>query len=44
MLPSSREEDVLKELDLRVKEIMRSSPLTIPAEATVLQAAKAMAK
>ncbi len=44
MLPGSREEDVLKRLDLRVKEIMRSNPPTIPAEATILQAARAMAK
>ncbi len=44
MLPSSGEEDILKKLDLRVKEIMRSNPLTIPAEATVLQAARTMAK
>lgn len=38
------EEEVLKKLDLRVKEVMRASPLTVPADATVRQAAKAMEK
>ena len=44
MSPSDREEDVLKKLDLRVKEIMRPNPPTIPASATVLEAAKVMEK
>lgn len=44
MLPSSDEEETLRKLDLTVKEIMRSSPLTVPAGVTVLQAAKAMQK
>lgn len=43
MSPSG-EEEVLKKLDLRVKEIMRPSPLAVPTDATVLQAAKAMEK
>ena len=38
------EEEVLKKLDLKVKEIMSPNPLTIPADATVMQAAKAMEK
>ena len=36
------ETEVLKKLDLAVKEVMRASPLTVPAAASVLQAAKAM--
>jgi CBS domain-containing protein len=44
MLLGSSEEEILRKLDLRVKEIMRASPLTVPADATVLQAAKAMEK
>ena len=36
------ETEVLKKLDLRVKEVMRASPLTVSAAASVLQAAKAM--
>jgi len=36
------EEETLKKLDLKVREIMSPSPLTIPADATVMQAAKAM--
>ena len=36
------EEEALKKLDLKVKEIMSPNPLTIPADATVMQAAKAM--
>ncbi len=38
------EEQALKKLDLKVKEIMSPDPLTIPADATVMQAAKAMEK
>ena len=44
MLPSGGEEDVQKKLDLRVMEIMRPNPPTIPANATVLQTAKVMEK
>ena len=44
MSQGSSEEEILRKLDLRVKEIMRESPLTVPADATVLQAAKAMEK
>ena len=44
MLAGGGEEDVLKKLDLRVKEIMKSNPPTIPGNATVLQAARAMEK
>jgi CBS domain-containing protein len=40
----SNEEEILRKLDLTVKEIMRASPLTVSADATVLQAAKAMEK
>ncbi len=36
------EEEIMKQLDLRVKDIMQAAPLTMPADATVLQAAKAM--
>ena len=38
------EQEILRKLDLRVKEVMRASPLTVPAGATVQQAAKAMEK
>jgi len=38
------EKEALKKLDLKVKEIMSPNPLTIPADATVTQAAKAMDK
>jgi CBS domain-containing protein len=38
------EEEILRKLDLKVKEIMRPDPLTIPVDATVVQAAKAMEK
>jgi len=38
------EKDALKKLDLKVKEIMSPNPLTIPVDATVMQAAKAMEK
>ena len=44
MSSASSEEEVLRKLDLRVKEIMRSDPVTIGADATVLQAARAMEK
>lgn len=44
VLPSSDEEEVLKKLDLTVKEIMRPSPLTVPAGATVMQVANTMEK
>lgn len=36
--------ETLRKLDLTVKEIMRSGPLTIDADATVMQAAQAMEK
>ena len=42
MSKSASEEELLKQLDLRVKDVMQASPLTVPADATVLQAAKAM--
>lgn len=38
------EEETLKKLDLKVKEIMSPNPLTIQADATVMQAARAMEK
>ena len=38
------EVEALKKLDLKVREIMSPNPLTIPADATVMQAAKAMEK
>ncbi len=38
------EEETLRKLDLKVREIMRPDPLTISADATVMQAAKAMEK
>ena len=41
-MAASDGEDVLKKLDLRVKEIMRPSPLVISDDSTILQAAKAM--
>ena len=42
--PADNEKEILKKLDLRVKEIMSPNPLTIPADATVADAAKAMEK
>lgn len=36
------EEETLKNLDLKVKQIMSPNPLTIAAEATVMKAARAM--
>jgi CBS domain-containing protein len=36
------EEEILKQLDLRVRDVMQESPLTVPFDATVLQAARAM--
>ncbi len=36
------EEEILRKLDLRVKEIMRTGHLTVPVNATVLEAARAM--
>jgi CBS domain-containing protein len=42
MSQGSNEEEIMKQLDLRVKDVMQASPLTVPAEGTVLQAAKAM--
>ena len=44
MSSGDTEEETLKKLDLKVREIMRANPLTIPADATVMQAAKAMEK
>jgi CBS domain-containing protein len=38
------EEETLRKLDLKVKEIMSPNPLTISADATVMQAAKSMKK
>jgi CBS domain-containing protein len=38
------EREVLRKLDLRVKEIMSANPLTIPADITVVDAARAMEK
>ena len=42
MFSGDDEEEILRKLDLRVREIMRPTPLTIPADATAMQAAKAM--
>jgi CBS domain-containing protein len=42
MSQGTSEEEILKQLDLRVKDVMQASPLTVPADETVLQAAKAM--
>ena len=44
MSSGDTEEETLKKLDLKVREIMHANPLTIPADATVMQAAKAMEK
>jgi len=44
MSSSDNEGEILKKLDLKVKEIMLPNPVTIPADATVMQAAKAMEK
>lgn len=38
------EEEALRKLDLKVREIMRPNPLTISPDATVMQAAKMMEK
>ena len=38
------EQQALKKLDLKVKEIMSPNPLTIPVDSTVMQAARAMEK
>jgi CBS domain-containing protein len=42
MSQGSSEEEIMKQLDLRVKDVMQASPLTVPDDGTVLQAAKAM--
>jgi CBS domain-containing protein len=44
MSPGVNEDETLKKLDLKVREIMSPNPLTIPADATIMQAAKAMEK
>lgn len=44
MSSGDNEEEILRKLDLKVREIMRPNPLTIPVDATVMQAAKAMEK
>jgi CBS domain-containing protein len=44
MSSGGNEEETLRKLDLKVREIMSPNPLTIPADATVTQAAKAMKK
>ena len=44
MSSGGNEEEILRKLDLKVKEIMLPNPLTIPGDATVMQAAKAMEK
>ena len=44
MSSGDNEEEALRKLDLKVREIMSPNPLTIPADATVVQAAKAMEK
>jgi CBS domain-containing protein len=44
MSSGDKEEETLRKLDLKVREIMSPNPLTIPADATVMQAAKAMQK
>jgi CBS domain-containing protein len=44
MSSGGSEEEILKKLDLQVKEIMRATPLTVSQDATVLDAAKAMEK
>jgi CBS domain-containing protein len=42
--PGDSEREILRKLDLKVKEIMSPDPLTIQADATVVEAAKAMEK
>jgi len=42
MLLGSNEAEILRKLDLKVKEIMGASPLVVSADASVLQAARAM--
>ncbi len=42
MSNASSEEEILQQLDLRVKDIMEGSPPTVPADSTALQAAKLM--
>jgi CBS domain-containing protein len=42
--PGDNEAEILKKLDLKVKEVMSPNPLTISADATVVEAAKAMEK
>ena len=44
MSSGGNEEETLRKLDLKVKEIMSPNPLTISADATVMQVAKAMEK
>jgi CBS domain-containing protein len=44
MSSSVSEEETLRKLDLKVREIMSPNPLTISADATVMRAAKAMEK
>jgi CBS domain-containing protein len=44
MSSGGNEAEALKKLDLKVREIMSPNPLTISADATVMQAAKAMEK
>jgi CBS domain-containing protein len=44
MSSGENEEETLRKLDLKVKQIMTLNPLTIPVDATVMQAAKAMEK
>jgi CBS domain-containing protein len=38
------EREILRKLDLRVKEIMSPNPLTVPANSTVADAARALEK
>jgi CBS domain-containing protein len=44
MSSGDTEEETLRKMDLKVREIMSPNPLTIPADATVMKAAKAMEK
>jgi CBS domain-containing protein len=44
MASGVNEGETLRKLDLKVREIMSPNPLTISADATVMQAAKAMEK
>lgn len=44
MSSGESEEEILRKLDLKVKQIMLPNPLTISADATVVEAAKAMEK